>query len=107
MQTWKDIEWKYTQLQVYSFKTLIMCLPHTEGKFFVAGLNLTEDAKYVLEHLTSSMKDMTMSNYPELLDWVKKQQCGPGKTCLNIIAADFVGLNNFIPLVIEMNQKTN
>ncbi|XP_031415054.1 PI-PLC X domain-containing protein 1-like [Clupea harengus] len=71
--------------------------------FFVAGLNLTEDAAYVLEHLFSSMKEMTLKAYPDLLGWVKNQRCGQGKTCINIIASDFVGVNDFVQLVYQLN----
>ncbi|KAI4889783.1 hypothetical protein NFI96_030810 [Prochilodus magdalenae] len=82
----------------------------TEGRpdiFFAAGLNLTEDAKYVLHHLGQSMKSMTLRAYRLLLDWVKQQRPGRQKTCLNVICADFVGIsrNEFIQLVIALNTK--
>ncbi|XP_066522520.1 PI-PLC X domain-containing protein 1-like isoform X2 [Hoplias malabaricus] len=75
--------------------------------FFVAGLNLTEDSKYVLHHLFQSMRTMTLRASGLLLDWVKKQRPGSQKTGLNIICADFVGIsrNKFIQLVISLNTK--
>lgn len=75
--------------------------------FFVVGLNLTEDAKYVLHHLGQSMKSMTLRAYSLMLDWVKQQRPGCQKTCLNVICADFVGIsrNEFAQLVIALNAK--
>lgn len=71
----------------------------------MAGLNLTEDTRYVLSHLTQSMKSMTLQAYTVLMDWVKKQRPGSWKTSLNIICADFVGItrNEFCELVIGLN----
>ncbi|XP_016365947.1 PI-PLC X domain-containing protein 1 [Sinocyclocheilus rhinocerous] len=76
------------------------------GHFFAAGLNLTEDAKYVLSHPCQSLQSMTLSSYSLLLNWVKQQRPGPGKSCVNIICADFVGAfsNEFTQLVIGLNQ---
>ncbi|XP_059416815.1 PI-PLC X domain-containing protein 1-like [Carassius carassius] len=76
------------------------------GQFFAAGLNLTEDAKYVLSHPFQSLQSMTLSSYSLLLNWVKQQSPGPGKSCLNIICTDFVGAfsNEFTQLVIGLNQ---
>ncbi|KAL6455917.1 hypothetical protein MHYP_G00357680 [Metynnis hypsauchen] len=75
--------------------------------FFVAGLNLTEDTKYVLRHLGQSMKSMTLRAYGQLLGWVKQQRPGRQKTCLNVICADFVGIsrNEFTQIVIALNTK--
>ncbi|XP_076158784.1 PI-PLC X domain-containing protein 1-like [Alosa pseudoharengus] len=72
--------------------------------FFVAGLNLTENVKYVVTHPCSSMKQMTAAASGQLNNWVKRQHCGQGKDCINIIAADFVGINQFVKLVIEINK---
>ncbi|XP_031414986.1 PI-PLC X domain-containing protein 1-like [Clupea harengus] len=76
-----------------------------DNTFFVAGLNLTENNSFLMTHLFSTMKSMTLAAFPELLEWVKRQRCGQGKTCINIIAADFVGVNQFAQLVIEINLK--
>lgn len=76
-----------------------------DDTFFVAGLNLTENACFLLTHLFSSMKNVTLAAFPELLAWVKRQHCGQGKACINIIAADFVGVDQFVQLVIEINQE--
>ncbi|XP_048056392.1 PI-PLC X domain-containing protein 1 [Megalobrama amblycephala] len=76
-------------------------------RFFAAGLNLTEDAKYILCHPCQSLQSMTLSSYSLLLNWVKQQRPGSDKTCLNIICADFVGVfsNEFTQLVIGLNQR--
>uniref|UniRef100_A0A8C2CE67 Zgc:112023 n=1 Tax=Cyprinus carpio TaxID=7962 RepID=A0A8C2CE67_CYPCA len=76
------------------------------GQFFAAGLNLTEDAKYVLSHPCRSLQSMTLSSYSLLLNWVKQQRPGPGTSRVNIICADFVGAfsNEFTQLVIGLNQ---
>ncbi|XP_017336902.1 PI-PLC X domain-containing protein 1 isoform X1 [Ictalurus punctatus] len=73
--------------------------------FFMAGINLTEDTRYVLSHLTQSMKSMTLQSYNMLMDWVKKQHPGSRKTSVNIICADFVGIlrNEFCEIVIGLN----
>lgn len=75
-------------------------------KFFAAGLNLTEDARYIVSHPCQSLQSMTLSSYSLLLNWVKHQCPGSGKTCFNIICADFVGAfsNEFSQLVIGLNQ---
>ncbi|XP_030638707.1 PI-PLC X domain-containing protein 1-like [Chanos chanos] len=75
--------------------------------FFVAGLNMTEDARYILLHPCRSMRIMTKKAYPILLNWVKDQCPGSGKTCINIICADFIGFssNVFAQSVIELNQR--
>ncbi|KAL4656866.1 PI-PLC X domain-containing protein 1-like [Arapaima gigas] len=73
--------------------------------FFVAGLNLTEDTKYILTHPHQSMHSLTLENYTTFLKWVEKQQPGLGKSCLNIICGDFVGMNSFASIVIDLNQK--
>ncbi|XP_063068521.1 PI-PLC X domain-containing protein 1-like [Engraulis encrasicolus] len=73
--------------------------------FFVAGMNLTEDLRYVLQHPLQSMRSMTLRACGYLLDWIRKQQPGPASTALNIIAADFVGDTEFIHIVIALNQS--
>ncbi|XP_063049930.1 PI-PLC X domain-containing protein 1-like [Engraulis encrasicolus] len=79
----------------------------TEGRnagFFATGLNLTPDEQYVLEHPYSSLHKMASSAYPQLMQWATKQQPGAGRTCINIIAADFVD-PYFTQLVININRK--
>ncbi|KAI7807985.1 PI-PLC X domain-containing protein 1 [Triplophysa rosa] len=74
--------------------------------FFAAGLNLTEDAGYILSHPCQSLKGMTLSSCGPLMDWVKQQRPGSGSTCINVICADFVSAysNEFTRLVIGLNQ---
>lgn len=75
------------------------------GGFFVTGINLTEDLKYICSHPTESLKDMVMATYPTLLGWVREQKPGSGADSLNIIAADFVTESEFIPTVIALNEN--
>ncbi|KAL7832758.1 hypothetical protein SRHO_G00297760 [Serrasalmus rhombeus] len=75
------------------------------GGFFVTGINLTEDLKYICSHPTESLKDLVMSTYPTLLSWVREQKPGSNAGSLNIIAADFVTESQFIPTVIALNEN--
>ncbi|KAK3574603.1 hypothetical protein QTP86_011466, partial [Hemibagrus guttatus] len=75
------------------------------GGFFVTGINLTEDLKYICSHPTESLKDMVMSTYPTLLTWVREQKPGSCSESLNIIAADFVTESEFIPTVVALNEN--
>ncbi|XP_005732467.1 PI-PLC X domain-containing protein 1 [Pundamilia nyererei] len=75
------------------------------GGFFVTGINLTEDLKYICTHPTESLKDLVMSTYPTLLGWVKEQTPGEEDGSLNIIAGDFVSESRFVPTVVALNQK--
>ncbi|XP_069560221.1 PI-PLC X domain-containing protein 1 isoform X2 [Brachyistius frenatus] len=75
------------------------------GGFFVTGINLTEDLKYICTHPTESLKDLVMSTYPTLLGWVKEQTPGSKVGSLNIIAGDFVTESHFVPTVVTLNQK--
>ncbi|KAM4788283.1 PI-PLC X domain-containing protein 1 isoform 1-T1 [Cyanocitta cristata] len=77
------------------------------GKFFVAGINLTENLRYILIHPFGSLKKMTLQSLPCLKIWIKKQYPGPKKKCINIIAGDFIGYNDFVKDVIELNTKIN
>uniref|UniRef100_A0AAZ3SF96 Phosphatidylinositol-specific phospholipase C, X domain containing 1 n=1 Tax=Oncorhynchus tshawytscha TaxID=74940 RepID=A0AAZ3SF96_ONCTS len=74
------------------------------GGFFVTGINLTEDLKYICSHPTESLKDLVMSTYPALLSWVRGQSPGSESHSLNIIAGDFVSESHFVPTVIALNQ---
>ncbi|XP_038612952.1 PI-PLC X domain-containing protein 1 [Tachyglossus aculeatus] len=72
---------------------------------FVAGINLTENLRYILAHLSGSLKEMTLPNLPRLEAWIRGQIPGPGFKCTNIIAGDFVGLDDFVGDVIRLNEK--
>ncbi|XP_039770108.1 PI-PLC X domain-containing protein 1 [Ornithorhynchus anatinus] len=72
---------------------------------FVAGINLTENLQYVLAHPAGSLKKMTLPNLPRLEAWIRGQIPGPGCKCINIIAGDFVGLDDFVGDVIGLNEK--
>lgn len=76
-------------------------------KFFVAGINLTENLRYILLHPFGSLKEMTLRSLPCLKIWVRKQYPGTQKECINIIAGDFIGNDDFVRDVIELNTKIN
>ncbi|XP_070402003.1 uncharacterized protein [Nothobranchius furzeri] len=75
------------------------------GGFFVTGINLTEDLKYICTHPTESLKDLVMSTYPTLLGWVKEQTPGSRVGSLNIIAGDFITESHFAATVVSLNEK--
>ncbi|NXS75473.1 PLCX1 protein, partial [Pandion haliaetus] len=85
----------------------LMChlLIFVSEKFFVAGINLTENLRYILVHPFGSLKKMTLQSLPCLKIWIKQQYPGPKKECINIIAGDFIGNNDFVKDVIELNTK--
>ncbi|XP_073808832.1 PI-PLC X domain-containing protein 1-like isoform X1 [Danio rerio] len=76
--------------------------------FFVAGLNLTFYGCSIFWNLTASLKEKTVTAYPLLLDWVKKQRPGSDTQSINIIAGDFFDVNSFAQDIIQLNDaKTN
>ncbi|NXX18414.1 PLCX1 protein, partial [Podargus strigoides] len=84
----------------------LMChLIFVSEKFFVAGINLTENLRYILIHPFGSLKKMTLQSLPCLKIWIKQQYPGPKKECINIIAGDFIGIDDFVKDVIELNTK--
>ncbi|KFP87403.1 PI-PLC X domain-containing protein 1, partial [Apaloderma vittatum] len=93
-------------------RDLIKYLEHKKkmgrpGKFFVAGINLTENLGYILGHPFGSLKKVTLQSLPCLKIWIKQQQPGSQKECINIIAGDFIGNDDFVKDVIELNAKIN
>lgn len=86
-------------------KKNVVCLLCVAGGFFVTGINLTEDLKYICTHPTESLKDLVMSTYPTLLSWVKEQTPGSRVGSLNIIAGDFITESHFVPTVVKLNEK--
>ncbi|XP_069377569.1 PI-PLC X domain-containing protein 1-like isoform X2 [Paralichthys olivaceus] len=75
--------------------------------FYVSGLNLTEDAPYVLLHPLETMRKMTMKALRLLLSWASEQRPGPEDGGVNIVCCDFVGVSQFCSLVIGLNYKLN
>ncbi|KAM8722508.1 PI-PLC X domain-containing protein 1 isoform 2-T2 [Acanthopagrus schlegelii] len=73
--------------------------------FYVTGLNLTEDAPYVLLHPFQSMRKMTMKALSLLLRWASEQRPGDEVTGVNIVCCDFVEVSQFCSLVIDLNSK--
>ncbi|NWU90651.1 PLCX1 protein, partial [Upupa epops] len=88
-------------------RSVLMChfLIFVSEKFFVAGINLTENLRYILVHPFGSLKKMTHQSIPFLKIWIKQQYPGPKKECINIIAGDFIGNDDFVKDVIELNRK--
>lgn len=78
---------------------------HFPAGFYVSGLNLTEDAAYILLHPFQNMRKMTMKALSLLLSWASEQQAGPEAGGVNIICCDFVGVSQFCSLVIDLNYK--
>lgn len=79
-------------------------LPFTAA-FYVCGLNLTENAAYVLLHPLQSMKTMTRRALSLLLNWASKQRPGSQVGGLNVLCCDFVDGSQFCSLVIGLNYK--
>uniref|UniRef100_A0A3B5MGB5 Phosphatidylinositol-specific phospholipase C X domain-containing protein n=1 Tax=Xiphophorus couchianus TaxID=32473 RepID=A0A3B5MGB5_9TELE len=75
------------------------------GSFYVSGLNLTEDALYILLHPLQNLRTMTMEALSPLLRWTAEQRPGPGVGGVNIIGCDFVGFSRFCSIVIGLNFK--
>lgn len=73
--------------------------------FFVTGINLTVDLKYICTHPTESLKDLVMSTNPTLMSWVEEQSPGSKLGTVNIVAADFITESHFVPMVVALNQK--
>ncbi|XP_067401832.1 PI-PLC X domain-containing protein 1 [Emydura macquarii macquarii] len=93
-------------------RDLIQYLEHMKQNgrpesFFIAGINLTENLDYILAHPFGSLKKMTLPSLPYLKLWIKQQYPGPKRECVNIIAGDFIGSEDFVNDVIELNKKIN
>ncbi|KAK9524158.1 hypothetical protein VZT92_018019 [Zoarces viviparus] len=73
--------------------------------FYVSGLNLTEDAPYVLLHPLQGMRKMTMKALSLLLLWAGEQRPGQEADAVNILCCDFVAVSQFCSLVIGLNYK--
>lgn len=73
--------------------------------FYVSGLNLTEDAAYVVLHPLQDMRKMTLKALPLLLGWVAEQRPGTEASAVNVLCGDFVDISRFCSLVINLNYK--
>lgn len=100
---------KYNLAYFYTHAVFVLhtisCVFCVLGGFFVTGINLTEDLKYICTHPTESLKDLVMSTYPTLLSWVKEQTPGSKVGSINIIAGDFITESHFVPTVVTLNEK--
>lgn len=74
-------------------------------KFFVSGLNLTEDLAFVLLHPLLNLRTLTLKGLPPLLQWTNQQRPGPLKSEVNIVCSDFIDLSHFCAIVIGLNFK--
>ncbi|NXL89679.1 PLCX1 protein, partial [Alectura lathami] len=102
-----DMSVEFAEQFLLSSKEYLMChcLISVSDKFFVAGINLTENLRYILVHPFGSLKTLTLRSLPCLKTWVRRQYPGPRKECINIIAGDFIGHDDFVRDVIELNRK--
>lgn len=93
------------QLQKVFYHHLHSSFVNASAGFYVSGLNLTEDAPYVLLHPLQNMKRMTMKALSLLLCWVSEQSPGSEVGGVNILCCDFVDISQFCSLVIGLNYK--
>lgn len=75
-------------------------------KFFVSGLNLTEDLAFILLHPLLNLRTLTQKGQLPLLQWTDHQHPGPHKDGVNIVCMDFIGLSHFCSIVIGLNLKS-
>ncbi|XP_057696454.1 PI-PLC X domain-containing protein 1 [Corythoichthys intestinalis] len=75
------------------------------GRFFVTGINLTVDLKYICTHLNQRLKDMATSAEPALLAWLERQSPGDRASSINIVAGDFAADGRFTRTVVALNDK--
>ncbi|KAJ0009382.1 hypothetical protein NQD34_001084, partial [Periophthalmus magnuspinnatus] len=74
-------------------------------KFFVSGLNLTEDLAYVFLHPSLNLQKLTLRGLPLLLRWTNQQRPGAQRDGVNILCSDFIGFSQFCSIVIGLNYK--
>lgn len=77
----------------------------SSGGFFICGLNLTADRRYIVDNWNLSLRKLTFNNWQGLRGWLEQQTPGSGYKCLNIVAGDFVGSLPLCSLVVALNQK--
>uniref|UniRef100_A0A8C6UE22 PI-PLC X domain-containing protein 1 n=1 Tax=Neogobius melanostomus TaxID=47308 RepID=A0A8C6UE22_9GOBI len=75
-------------------------------KFFVSGLNLTEDLTFILLHPLLNLRTLTLKGLPPLLQWTNQQRPGPHRAAVNIVCSDFIGLSHFCSIMIGLNFKS-
>ncbi|KAM4602118.1 regucalcin [Polymixia lowei] len=107
-QLWPNIPYRYADST--NPKKIISYLEEQKARdrpagFYALGLNLTEDASYVLLHPCQNMRKMTMKALSLLLRWVSEQRPGPAKGRVNILCCDFIGVSQFCSLVIGLNHR--
>lgn len=75
-------------------------------KFFVSGLNLTEDLAFILQHPLLNLRTLTLKALPSLLQWTNQQHPGPHRAGVNIVCSDFIDLSHFCTIIIGLNYKS-
>lgn len=85
--------------------SICCCFANAAAGFYVCGLNLTEDAAYILRHPLLDMRRMTTRALPPLLRWASEQRPGDQVGGVNILCCDFVAVSRFCSLVIGLNYK--
>ncbi|TNM94014.1 hypothetical protein fugu_002190 [Takifugu bimaculatus] len=107
-QLWTGIPYWYADSsdpkKVISYLEAMKCSGRP-ATFYVCGLNLTENAAYVLLHPLQSMKTMTRRALSLLLRWASRQRPGDQAGGVNVLCCDFVGGSQFCSLVIGLNYK--
>ncbi|KAM6922094.1 PI-PLC X domain-containing protein 1 [Xenentodon cancila] len=95
---------KHTAQGLISYLEWNKDLGRPEG-FFVSGLNLTADRRYITKNPKESLRTLTYRNWDGLRRWLEQQVSGSDPKSLNIIAGDFVGPLPLCSLVIALNYK--
>ncbi|XP_061593863.1 PI-PLC X domain-containing protein 1 [Cololabis saira] len=95
---------KHTAQDLVTFLEWNKDLGRPEG-FFVCGLNLTADRRYITKNPKESLRTLTYRNWDAVTRWLEQQASGSDPGSLNIIAGDFVGPLPLCSLVIALNYK--
>uniref|UniRef100_S4RA09 Zgc:112023 n=1 Tax=Petromyzon marinus TaxID=7757 RepID=S4RA09_PETMA len=77
---------------------------HTADGFFVAGMNLTPDSRYIIENLRGSIRQMTKGALPVVMEWLVQQTPGAASACVNVIGTDFT-VPGVVSTIISLNWK--
>lgn len=72
--------------------------------FFVAGMNLTPDSRYIMENLRGSIRQLTEDALPAVMEWLVQQTPGAATACVNVIGTDFT-VPDVVSTIISLNWK--
>ncbi|KAJ8256148.1 hypothetical protein COCON_G00200120 [Conger conger] len=107
-ELWPDIPYWWANQRTALGVTTYLDQQREKGRpedFFVCGLNLTAERRYIVQHPCTSLLKISLENHESLLDWLRQQHPGPSSDSVNIVAGDFVGTAPFCDLVISLNEK--